>query len=79
MTTTNIQKEITHILMDMGIPEKAITDKASFYKDLGLDSLDFSELIMELEHRFSTEIPILEAREIQTVSQAATFLRQRLT
>jgi len=40
-----IQTQITTILKSMGIAEKAITNDASFYKDLGLDSLDVAELI----------------------------------
>ena len=77
MTQQNIQKEITNILANMGIAEKAITNKASFIKDLGLDSLDFAELVMELETAFDMEIPILEAEKIQTVHQAVDYIQFR--
>ncbi|MEM6320439.1 MAG: acyl carrier protein [Bacteroidota bacterium] len=76
---TIIHRQLQQILMNMGIAEKAITEQASFYKDLGLDSLDFTELIMELECAFSTEIPTLEAEKIQTIRQATDYLTRRLS
>ena len=78
MTQKNIQQEILAILSKMGIAEKAITGKASFMKDLGLDSLDFAELVMELEMTFGLEIPILEAENIQTVYQAVSYIDTKL-
>jgi len=77
MTHKNIQQEIINILSNMGIAEKAITGKASFIKDLGLDSLDFAELVMELETVFDMEIPILEAEKIGTVVEAVDYIRVR--
>jgi len=70
----NVKKEIYKVLCDMGIARKAITNKASFYKDLGLDSLDFAEMVMEVEQRFNVEIPALEAENIATVQQAIDYL-----
>ena len=49
MTKAQIQKEITNILMQMGIPANAILANASYYKDLGLDSLDLIHIY--LNHR----------------------------
>ncbi len=74
MNQQTIKKEVFNILQDMGIAQKAITLKASLCKDLGLDSLDFTELVMEFEHRFNVEIPTLEAENIQTVEQAIKCL-----
>ena len=62
----------------MGIAEKALTSKASFIKDLGLDSLDFAELVLELEAAFSVEIPILEAEELKTVQEAVVYINQKV-
>ena len=76
---TIIYRQLQQILMNMGIAEKAITEQASFYKDLGLDSLDFTELIMELECTFATEIPTLEAEKIQTIRQATDYLTRHLS
>ena len=52
------------ILKNRGIAEKAITKNVSFQIDLGLDSLDFAELIMEMETSFDINIPALEAEKI---------------
>jgi len=78
MTQKKIQQKILVILLNMGIAEKAVTEKASFIKDLGLDSLDFAELVMELEMTFGLEIPILEAENIQTVYQAVSYINDRM-
>lgn len=72
----NIQNEIYKVLGDMGIAQKAITTKASFYKDLGLDSLDFAEMVMEVEQRFNVEIPAMEAENILTVQHAIDYLKK---
>ena len=77
MTQQYIQQEITTILSNMGIAQKAITSKASFIKGLGLDSLDFAELVMEMEATFNMEIPILEAENIETVHQAVHYVQTR--
>ncbi|MEM1119209.1 MAG: acyl carrier protein [Bacteroidota bacterium] len=71
----NVKNEVFKVLMEMGIAPKAITSKASFYKDLGLDSLDFAEMVMEVEQRFNVEIPALEAENIATVQQAIDYLK----
>lgn len=72
----NVKKEIFKVLVEMGIAPKAITNKASFYKDLGLDSLDFAEMVMEFEQRLNVEIPALEAENIATVQQAIDYLNK---
>ncbi|MEM1118834.1 MAG: acyl carrier protein [Bacteroidota bacterium] len=69
-----VKNEIYTILEDMGIARKAITAKASFYKDLGLDSLDFAELVMEVEQRLNVEIPTVAAENMLTVQQAIDYL-----
>ena len=78
MTQRIIQKQVIDILSNMGIAEKALTSKASFIKDLGLDSLDFAELVLELEAVFSVEIPILEAEELKTVQEAVLYINGKV-
>jgi len=78
MTQKNIHQKILAILLNMGIAEKAVTEKASFIRDLGLDSLDFAELVMELEMAFGLEIPILEAENIQNIYQAVSYIGDRV-
>ena len=74
-TTINIKQGVIAVLRDMGIPEKAITEKANFSKDLCLDSLDFAEMVMLFERRFNVEIPSTEAEDICTVKQAIDYLQ----
>lgn len=74
MTFLAIQQEIYKILQDMGLTRNAITPSASFQKDLGLDSLDFAELIMEIELRFQLDIPIVEMEKVTTVKGAVDYL-----
>lgn len=78
MTQTDIRREVIAVLMNMGIATKAITDHASFQKDLGLDSLDFAEMVMEFEMRFNLDIPFTEAELITTVSDAIRYLYHSL-
>jgi len=78
MTSINIKREVIAVLVAMGIAEKAITEKASFSKDLGLDSLDFVEMVMEFELRFDINIPTIEAEKICTVKQAIDYLNKTL-
>ena len=79
MTQKNIKKEVFHILSSMGISQKAITGNASFIKDLGLDSLDFAELLMELELVFRVDIPVVEAENLQTVPEAVLYINGKLS
>lgn len=51
-----------------------ITEKTSFSKDLGYDSFDVVEVVMEIEYEFSILIPDKEADEIKTVGQAIDFI-----
>jgi len=78
MTQTNIQQTITNILIEAGISQKAITLKASLVKDLGLDSLDIAELIMEMECVFNVDIPMLEAEQLTTVDEAVNYISKRI-
>jgi len=79
MTRTDIKREVIAVLIKMGVPTKAITDKASFQKDLGLDSLDFAEMVMEFEMRFHLDIPFTEAEDIHTVIEAVNYVSTALT
>ncbi|CAH2353032.1 acyl carrier protein, mitochondrial [[Candida] railenensis] len=54
-------------------PEK-ITEEASFSQDLGLDSLDVVEVVMEVEHEFNIQIPDHEADTLKTVGQTLDYI-----
>lgn len=68
-------KEI--IVNKLGVEESQITNEASFTNDLGADSLDTVELIMEFEKEFNLTIEDSDAEKIQTVGDAITFLESR--
>lgn len=76
MSNNSIQHGMTTILKNMGISEKAITINASFQKDLGLDSLDFAELIMEIETSFGINIPTMEAENLKTLKEAINYIHR---
>ena len=60
----------------LGIDEDQVTKDATFKDDLGADSLDIAELVMELEDEFETEIPDEEAEKIVTVGDALDFIEK---
>ena len=75
----NLEKKIKEIIVDkLGIEESEITDSASFTNDLGADSLDTVELIMEFEKEFNVSIPDEEAEKIQTVGDAVAYLKDNV-
>ena len=76
---TNIAEEVKKIIVDkLAVAESECTREASFTNDLGADSLDTVELIMEFEKAFDLSIPDEEAEKIQTVGDAITFLEEEL-
>ena len=75
----NLENKIKEIIVDkLGIEESEITDSASFTNDLGADSLDTVELIMEFEKEFNVSIPDEEAEKIQTVGDAVAYLKENV-
>jgi acyl carrier protein len=75
-----IEKKVKEIIIDkLGIEESEITDSASFTNDLGADSLDTVELIMEFEKEFNVSIPDEDAEKIGTVSQAISYLKENVS
>jgi acyl carrier protein len=72
---SEIAEKVKKIIVDrLGVDEAEVTMEASFTNDLGADSLDTVELIMEFEKEFDTSIPDEDAEKIQTVGQAIAFL-----
>jgi acyl carrier protein len=75
----NVAERVKKIIVDkLGIDESEITPEASFIQDLGADSLDTVELIMEFEREFDVSIPDEQAEKIQTVGQAIEYLEKQL-
>ncbi len=61
----------------MGVSNDQITDQTSFVNDLGADSLDTVELVMEFENAFDMNIPDEEAEKIQTIRDAVTYIEEK--
>lgn len=68
------QRVIDIVAEQLGVDKEKITRETSFVNDLGADSLDTVELVMELEEEFDTNIPDDEAEKIQTVGQAIDYI-----
>ncbi|MEN0005766.1 MAG: acyl carrier protein [Bacteroidota bacterium] len=74
-----ITDRVTKIIIDkLGVEEGEVTEGASFTNDLGADSLDTVELIMEFEKEFNVAIPDDQAEDIQTVGQAIEYLTNNI-
>ncbi|HRC33075.1 MAG TPA: acyl carrier protein [Bacteroidia bacterium] len=72
---SEIDARVKAIIVDkLGVDEAEITKESSFTTDLGADSLDTVELIMEFEKEFNIAIPDDQAEKIQTVGQAIDYI-----
>ncbi|MDR2066053.1 MAG: acyl carrier protein [Prevotellaceae bacterium] len=73
-----IVSKVTEIIVDkLGVDEKQVTPTASFTNDLGADSLDTVELIMEFEKEFGVQIPDEDAEKITTVGDAIAYIERK--
>ena len=70
---------INIVAEQLGVDKEKVTPETSFVNDLGADSLDTVELVMELEEEFEIDIPDDAAEKIQTVGQAIEFIEQTET
>ena len=72
---SDISSRVTAIIVDkLGVDENEVVETASFTNDLGADSLDTVELIMEFEREFDIQIPDDQAEKIETVGQAVKYI-----
>ena len=72
--------KVTEIIIDkLGVEESKINVDAKFIDDLGADSLDTVELIMQFEEEFNIEIPDEDAETITTVGKAIDYIESKLT
>jgi len=77
MSDSNIRARVIQIIIDkLGVDAAEVTDGASFTNDLGADSLDTVELIMEFEKVFNISIPDEQAETITTVGQAIAYIEE---
>ncbi len=76
-TPVSVEERVIEIVSEqMGVAKDQVTRETSFVNDLGADSLDTVELVMEFEEEFDITIPDEEAEKIQTVGQAITFIEE---
>ena len=76
------REEITRIVKNiivekLGVSESEVTEEASFVDDLGADSLDTVELVMDFEEKFGLEIPDEDAEKIRTVKDAIDYIESK--
>ena len=72
------EKVIDIVCEQLGVQREKVTPETSFINDLGADSLDTVELVMEFEDEFDVNIPDDEAEKIQTVGDAIKFIKERV-
>jgi len=76
----DVPKKVAQILVDkLGIAESELTPDSNFVKDLGIDSLDYAEIVMEFEQAFDIRIPDDDAEKMQTFGEAVKYIQEKLT
>ena len=72
---SDVESKVKAIIVDkLGVDEAEVKNEASFANDLGADSLDTVELIMEFEKEFQIQIPDDQAEKISTVGDAVAYI-----
>lgn len=78
MADPNVESKVKEIIVSkLGVEDSQVTPAASFTNDLGADSLDTVELVMEFEKAFNLQIPDEDAEKIQTVGDAITYISSK--
>ena len=73
-----IEDKIRDLMVDkLGLAKTEITPDANFIKDLGIDSLDYAELVMEFEQAFAIKIPDSDAENLQNIRQAVQYIADK--
>ncbi len=74
----DVEAKVKEIIVNkLGVDEAQITTEASFTNDLGADSLDTVELVMEFEKAFNLQIPDEDAEKIGTVGDAVKYIKSK--
>lgn len=76
MVASVAERVIDIVAEQLGVDKEKVTPDTSFVNDLGADSLDTVELVMELEEEFDINIPDDAAEKIQTVGQAVSYIEE---
>lgn len=76
--SNDIESKVKSIIIDkLGVDESEVVDAANFTNDLGADSLDTVELVMEFEKQFDISIPEDDSDKIATVGDAISYLKSK--
>ncbi|MEY2983194.1 MAG: acyl carrier protein [Planctomycetota bacterium] len=79
MSEQSVEERVSNIVCDqLGTSRDKISLETSFINDLGADSLDTVELVMEFEDEFGINIPDEDAEKIQTVGDAVKYIQEKL-
>lgn len=79
MSHEEIVKQVKDVIVDkLGAEESEVTEAANFTNDLGADSLDTVELLMEFERVFGIKIPDEDASQIATVADAVKYVEEKV-
>ena len=79
MSQEEVVKQVKAIIVDkLGVEESEVTETANFTNDLGADSLDTVELLMEFEKVFGIKIPDEDAGNIATVADAINYVNEKI-
>ena len=72
----SVEERVIEIVCEnLGVNKEQVQRKTSFIEDIGADSLDIVELVMELEEEFEITIPDDQAEKIKTVGEAVAFIK----
>lgn len=75
----NVTAEVARILIEkLGIAESEISPDTNFVKDLGIDSLDYAEIVMDFEQTFDIRIPDEDAEKLSTIGAAVSYIENKL-
>ena len=76
---SDVREKVVETIVDLlGVNAGMVTPRANYFKDLGADSLDTTELIMRFEDEYSIEISDLEADNIHTVQDTIDYIEEKL-
>ncbi|SOD79870.1 acyl carrier protein [Spirosoma fluviale] len=78
MTYAQLTDRLYKVLTDIGISPTALTDGAHFTRDLGLDSLDITDLLIQVETFFSIRIPDEDFWKLETVGQLKEYIADEI-
>jgi acyl carrier protein len=77
MAAAAVEEKVKQIIVEqLQVDEAEVTPSASFQEDLGADSLDVVELVMQFEEAFDLEIPDEDAEKIKTVKDATEYIEK---